>query len=192
MQCFVRPSQQTALMLMNEHLPEHKKSRGPAKRKTFVDYSKRHQLEFESKLSQTVKLHFHFLGFIILYPSKLKYSMSTLKSIRLSHWLIRITLKIHLETLTDEEIDDINFLLYAKERFNISNDAYHELSMTCKELLRSWKVQERIKAFNCKWNLSSTTIDTCGIQQSIKEQLEIRLQTPIKYSPSNSAFQRKS
>ena len=37
------------------------------------------------------------------------------------------------ETLTDEEIDEINLLLYTKERFNISNEAYHELSMICKD-----------------------------------------------------------
>ena len=30
------------------------------------------------------------------------------------------------ETITNEEIDEINLLLYTKERFNISNDAYHE------------------------------------------------------------------
>ena len=29
------------------------------------------------------------------------------------------------ETRTDEEIDEINLLLYTKERFNISNEAYH-------------------------------------------------------------------
>lgn len=43
---------------------------------------------------------------------------------------------------TDEEIDDINLPLYTKERFNISNEVYHELSMICKELPRSWKVKE--------------------------------------------------
>ena len=57
------------------------------------------------------------------------------------------------ETLTNEEIDEINLLLHTKERFNISNEAYHEIAMICKDLPRSWKVQERIKALNSKWNL---------------------------------------
>ena len=60
--------------------------------------------------------------------------------------------------------------------------------MICKELCRSGKVQERIKALNSKWNLSSTPNDTRGIQRSIKEWLEIRLQTLVKNSSSNSAF----
>lgn len=94
------------------------------------------------------------------------------------------------ETLTDEDIDQINLLLYTKERFNVSNEAYHELSMICKDLPRSWKVRERIKAINSKWNLSSTPGDTCRIQQSIKERLEIRLQALLKNIPSNSALKQ--
>ncbi|KAJ7391238.1 hypothetical protein OS493_019369 [Desmophyllum pertusum] len=34
------------------------------------------------------------------------------------------------ETLTNEEIDEINLLLYTKEGFMISNEAYHKLSMS--------------------------------------------------------------
>ena len=54
------------------------------------------------------------------------------------------------ETLTDEDIDEMNLLLYTRERLNVSNKAYHELSMIYKDLPRSWKVQERIKAINRK------------------------------------------
>ena len=74
--------------------------------------------------------------------------MRTLKSMTETLTLVdknNIESSSRTETLTDEEIDEINLLLYTKERFNISNEAYHELSMICKELPRSWKVQERIK-----------------------------------------------
>lgn len=54
------------------------------------------------------------------------------------------------ETLTDEDIDEMNLLLYTRERLNVSNEANHELSMIRKDLPRSWKVQERIKAINRK------------------------------------------
>lgn len=54
------------------------------------------------------------------------------------------------ETLTDEDMDKMNLLLYTRETLNVSNEAYHELSMICKDLPRSWKVQERIKAINMK------------------------------------------
>lgn len=54
------------------------------------------------------------------------------------------------ETLTDEDIDEMNLLLYTRERLNVSNEANQELSMIWKDLPRSWKVQERIKAINRK------------------------------------------
>ena len=41
-----------------------------------------------------------------------------------------------------KKFDEMNLLLYTKERFNLSNDAYHELSMACKELPRSWQIQK--------------------------------------------------
>ena len=31
------------------------------------------------------------------------------------------------ETLTDEDMDEMNLLLYTRERLNVSNEAYHEL-----------------------------------------------------------------
>lgn len=52
------------------------------------------------------------------------------------------------EELTDEDIDEINLLLDTKERFNISNEAYHELKMIGKHLTRSWKIQDRVKEMN--------------------------------------------
>ncbi|CAB4026648.1 Hypothetical predicted protein [Paramuricea clavata] len=62
--------------------------------------------------------------------------------------------------------------------------------MTCKELPRSWKVQERIKALNGKWKFSETPGNTFGIQQSIKERLEVRVQNMIKNSPATESFRQ--
>ena len=96
------------------------------------------------------------------------------------------------ETITNEEIDEINLLLYTKERFNISNDAYHELSMTCKELPRLWKVQERIKSLNRKWKFSETPGNTIGVQQNIRERLTERVEHLLKNSlPTDSIVQNK-
>ena len=78
-------------------------------------------------------------------------------------------------------MDHIN-LLYTKDRFGISNQAYHELSMVCKEMPRSCKVKERIKEINKKWNLSQTPGETVGVQQNIKCQLETRVKQLIESS----------
>ena len=47
-------------------LQKDEKLRGPTKKKTFSDYSKRHETRVQSKWPQTVKHHCHSLGFIIL------------------------------------------------------------------------------------------------------------------------------
>ena len=54
--------------------------------------------------------------------------------------------------------------------------------MICKDMPRSWKIQERIKAINSKWNLSQTPGDTTGVQQSLEERLKVRLRALIERS----------
>ena len=55
------------------------------------------------------------------------------------------------EELTDEDIGEVNLLLYIKERFNVSNEAYHKLTMQFKHLPRSWKIQDTIREIG--WDL---------------------------------------
>ena len=49
-----------------------------------------------------------------------------------------------------DEIDDLNLLLYAKEKFQISNAAYHELSMLYPMLPRTCQLKKRINVLNEK------------------------------------------
>lgn len=175
-------------------LQQEQKPRGPAKKKSFSDYSKRHQSRIRKQMITDCETSLSFLGLHGFVATKVEifnensneYETLTLVDEE------NIQTSSQTETLTDGDIDEINLLLYTKERFNISNEAYHELSMICKDLPRSWKVQERIKYINSKWNLSITPGDTCGIQQSIKERLEIRLQALLKSIPSNSAFKKNN
>ena len=88
-------------------------------------------------------------------------------------------------SLTNEDIDAINLLLYTKERFNLSNDAYHELSMLCSELPRSCQVQKRIRELNEKWNLKKTPGDADGVQQKIADRLRLRLEWIINNSKAD-------
>ena len=48
--------------------------------------------------------------------------------------------------------DTLHKVLYAKERFSISNKAYHELSMLDSTLPQSWKLKAEVKEMNkrCK------------------------------------------
>jgi hypothetical protein len=116
-------------------------SRGSTKSKTFSDYSRRHQFRICKQMVSDCETSLAFLGLNNFVATKVEVfneNNQQYKTINLINENEINTSPHTSETVTDEEIDDINLLLYTKERFNVSNDAYHELSMTCKELPRSW------------------------------------------------------
>ena len=171
-------------------LQRKQKSRGPTKGKTFSDYRERHQSRVRKQTVKDCETLLSFLGLQNFVATKIeifnentnKYETLTLVDEE------NIQTSSPTEELTDEDIDEINLLLDTKERFNISNEAYHELTMIGKHLTRSWKIQDRIKEMNRKWNLYPTPSNTNRVQQRMKERLEIRLQTLIKNTPSYAAF----
>lgn len=166
-------------------------SRGSSKKKTFSDYSRRHQSRIRKQMVTDCETSLSFLGLHDFIATKVEVFNENTQQYETINLFDEEDMNTspRTETLTNEEIDEINLLLYTKERF-VSNEAYHELSMTCKNLPRSWKVQERIKALNTKWNLTETPGDTCGVQQDMKERLKIRLQSLIKNSSPNETFRQ--
>ena len=84
--------------------------------------------------------------------------------------------------------DTLHKILYAKERFSISNEAYHELSMLDSALPRSWKLKAEIKEMNKKWKISPTPGSTVGVQQSLKERLTDRLKHLQSIATDDSGF----
>ena len=147
-------------------LQKEQKVRGPAKKKTFSDYSKRHQSRVQKQMVTDCETSLSFLGLNSFVATKIEiFNENTLEYGTLT--LVdeeNIETSSQTEKLTDEDIDEINLLLYTKERFNISNEAYHELTMIFKDLPRSWKIQDRIREINRKWNLYPTPGDTNGVQ----------------------------
>ena len=127
---------------------------GSSKAKKFCDYSKRHQRRLRKQMVSDCEVSLGFLGLQDFIATKVEVFNQNTQQFDTINFLAENELKFNEtteeETLNDEDIDQINMLLYTKERFNLSNDAYHELSMVCKELPRSWKIQERIKKLNKK------------------------------------------
>ena len=70
---------------------------------------------------------------------------------------------------SDEEI--LKITMYVKERFNISNQAYHELSMVNKGLPRSYAIQKESLQMNSKSVIYPITGKVSGVRQSILGQL---------------------
>ena len=68
--------------------------------------------------------------------------MAKLNSTRHFPWLIKTSFhwKDNDSTeLTDENLDDGNMWIYIKDRFNISNEAWHELAMKTKQMPNNYK-----------------------------------------------------
>ena len=70
---------------------------------------------------------------------------------------------------SDEEI--LKITMYVKERFNISNQAYHELSMVNIGLPRSYAIQKESLQMNSKSVIYPITGKVSGVRQSILGQL---------------------
>ena len=78
--------------------------------------------------------------------------------------------------LTDNDIDDINMWVYLKDKFNISNEAWHELAIKCKDMPTKYKVCKHLDKLNSNWNLKKTLGEAEGIQISLRDSLEEQIQ----------------
>ena len=79
-------------------------------------------------------------------------------------------------TESDKNLDYVNLLLYIKDKFNISNTAWHELSVVSKGLPLTYSLKKRIEARNKNWHIFPTPGSSDGVQikleDSLKEQTE--------------------
>ena len=70
--------------------------------------------------------------------------------------------------------DTVRSALYIKDRFSISNEAYHELSMVS-DLPQSCRVQTLVHDMNSGFAISITPNGIIGVQQSLKDCITARL-----------------
>ena len=75
------------------------------------------------------------------------------------------------EDVSDRDLDLVSMMLYIKDRYNISGQAYHEMASLCREMPRHYRLKEKIAALNSKWNIHPTPEGTVGVQQRIAERL---------------------
>ena len=92
------------------------------------------------------------------------------------------------ERMSEENLDVINMMLYVKDWYNVSGEAYHEFASICKELPRHYKIKERIAELNKLWNITPTPYGTIGLQQSFKDRLHIRVRHLIEVSNPDAPF----
>ena len=97
-----------------------------------------------------------------------------------------------MELFTDPSsplsIDTVNMMLFVKDKYNVSGQAYHEMRKVCKQMPTHYKVKKRIAEINTMWKNRPTPNGTVGMQQSLKVRLRPRISRLLKASPPNVPF----
>ena len=85
---------------------------------------------------------------------------------------------------TDVDINNVNLLMLIKDKFNISNSAYHEIASACKQLPRGCKLIKQMTELNKQWNIFPT-VSGNGVQQKTTDRLALRIKALRKKMPEN-------
>ena len=133
-------------------LTKNKKVRGPDKNKTFTDYTKQHQARIRQQLKEQCENGLSFLGLYEFLPSKIElFNMGTGE---VEYFTFGDgTEDCGERKVTDDELNAMNTWLCLKDRFNISNDALHELSMKSDAIPCLNKLIKHMNNMNKDWNL---------------------------------------
>ena len=86
------------------------------------------------------------------------------------------------ESLPHNDQDIVSMMLYVKDRYNISGNAYHEMASLCRQMPRHYTLKQRISELNAQWNIYPTPEGT-GVQQSPTERLVLCVERMVSVTP---------
>ena len=116
---------------------QKKGQRGTNKSKKFTDYTKQHQARIRRGFKEDCHSALSFLGLYNFIATKVEVFNNDSQQYETISLIEEGQLQL-LESesveLTDDDIDDINMWVYLKDKFNISNEAWHELAIKCKDM----------------------------------------------------------
>ena len=158
-----------------------KKGRGPAKKK-FNDYSKHHQKRIKNQLKEECQTTLSFLGLYNFVATKIEVLNTETNQYETFNLVGEGELPFtesDPEALNNDDIDNINMWLYLKDKFIISNEAWHEIAIKANDLPNIYSIKKQINELNSEWNLKPTPGDAEGVQLGFAESLQehiVRLQ----------------
>ncbi len=93
---------------------------------------------------------------------------------------------------SSQEDDDAQLLLmlFIKERYGVSHEAYHEMAKASKHLPKQYQLQKLIKELNSKWDIEKMPNDIPGVQQKLEPRLSDRIRHLIASTPEDAQFKR--
>ena len=155
------------------------------------EYSQSHQRQLKRDRLQQYQDSLLWLekqGYRLLSVEVRNTSTGKVEKIELGHDELDELFGSEKEQITEEDIDVLNMMLLIKDQYNVSTTAYHEMSEVCKSLPRSYKLKQRIKELNSRWDIRLTPYGTVGFQQSLEDRLRIRVQHLLKSSEPDAGL----
>lgn len=95
-----------------------------------------------------------------------------------------------VEEVTQHDLDVINMILYIKDRYGISGQAYHQMAQVCRTMPRHYKLKDRVRELNHLWDIRPTPNGTCGVQQTLKDRLLRRFEHHLSISAEDTPFRQ--
>jgi hypothetical protein len=156
-----------------------KKGRGPANNKKFNDYSRKQQKRIRGQLKEECQTTLDFLGLYDFIATKVEVLNAETNEYEVFD-LINDEELLFTETepqeLSDNDMDNVNMWLYLKDKFNISNEAWHEIAMKVNDVPKMYGMKKRISQLNSRWNLKPIPGDAEGVQIGFQDSLKENVQ----------------
>ena len=147
------------------------------KDRSFESYSQRSKFRLKKQLKTTCQLASDFMGLYDLVPYKVIYynpvgeSFDSITLIEKDEFNECFLGPTDSTVEQNQQLDNVDFLLYIKDKFHVSDRAWHEISQISKEVSTKYTLKQRIKALNNQWTIKVTPGETEGVQISFKECL---------------------
>ena len=155
-------------------------------RKNWISYSKKQQQRKRRELKERVNARLlnvddHFETTSVSFKNKETSEILTIISPQ-NAGEIECSTSSHKEDESAQSLRDM--LLYIKEKYGISDKAYHELSMLVTSMPRSCTLMKRQHELNGLFVVSPTPDSTVGVQQSLRSRLCTRIRV-LKHANSS-------
>ena len=152
----------------------------------YADYSKRSTFRIKGELRDNCQLALDFMGLYELVPYKLTFydpvgeSFDSQSLISEEEFSLSSAQDSALPEEQVDELDDVLLLLYIKEKFNISNKAWCEISMFSSKLPSYYTLNNRLKSLNKQWVVYSTPGGADGVQIKFKVSLLMQIERLLR------------
>lgn len=151
---------------------------GRRKRKKWVDCTIQYQNQQKKRIKLDVQTALSFTETENFQPVRVEMMNKDTKEV------LSVECKATGNAAASIDNSVIEKTLYVKERFNISDVAYHELAQINPKLPRKSALAKVSKNMNSEYQIQPTSGETIGVQQSLVERLRIRLHHVLKTNPS--------